>query len=124
MGRPNIRLEQAAEKPHGVLQVFDRPCKNCLYGPSPVVSKRRVAEIRRGLATGGGHFICHVASMAGEKDVACARYLTSPEAGSNIALRLVRKYPDQLLQVVIQPVDAGLPRLVRSADERDDGGDE
>lgn len=51
-------------------QIFNKPCKNCLFSNDRIVSQERANEIINGCITDGTFFICHKASMNG-KDTAC-----------------------------------------------------
>jgi hypothetical protein len=51
-------------------KVMEERCNQCLYGPNKIVSNARRAEIIRKLDRSDSHFICHKATIAGQK-VAC-----------------------------------------------------
>lgn len=54
-------------------QIFNKPCKNCLFSKDRIVSQERANEIINDCVTQGKFFICHKASMNG-KDTACNRF--------------------------------------------------
>lgn len=53
------------------LKVMSKRCDQCLYGANKIVSDARRKEILRQVSRGGGHFICHKASLVDDEAV-CA----------------------------------------------------
>lgn len=49
------------------LQVRAHRCKNCLYGPDPIPTPARAAQIRAKCARDGSPFECHLGTISGEK---------------------------------------------------------
>lgn len=72
-----------------ILQVCDKPCDQCLYGPNKIVSDARKAEIENALAESADYFICHKSSIVGEK-VMCRGYYNRHKE-SSLLIRLGRR---------------------------------
>lgn len=53
--------------------VMAHPCDQCLFGPRPLVSAARRAEIIETCSAEGTHFTCHKASLV-NKDVCCRSF--------------------------------------------------
>jgi hypothetical protein len=51
-------------------KVMEKRCDECLFGSDKIVSNRRRSEIINEITRTDGHFICHKATLAGEK-IAC-----------------------------------------------------
>lgn len=51
-------------------KVMRERCNQCLYGPDTIVTNERRAQLLRGLERRDDWFICHKATIAGQK-VAC-----------------------------------------------------
>jgi hypothetical protein len=69
-----------------VLEVYDKPCANCLLTPDRIVSPRRAKQILN--ETHDSKFICHKASMAGEE--VCCRTFYDTFGERNLLIRLAR----------------------------------
>lgn len=51
-------------------KVMEERCDQCLYGPDKIVSNKRRSEIIREITRKDSHFICHKATIAGQR-IAC-----------------------------------------------------
>lgn len=45
-------------------EVMSEQCEGCLFGPTPIVSKRRQREVLAKIAREDNHFICHLSTIA------------------------------------------------------------
>ena len=53
-----------------MFKVMENRCDECLFGKDKIVSNKRRAEIIRGLDREDSYFICHKATIAGQR-IAC-----------------------------------------------------
>jgi hypothetical protein len=56
------------------LKVFNECCKNCLFSKDRIVSSKRVKEIIKYCEENQTHFICHKATMNGDKEIICKKF--------------------------------------------------
>ena len=85
-----------AAKP--TLRVAASPCKRCLFGADPLVSKARKAELISSALADDTFFVCHVPALrdmdddwTGETNVACHAFYQRYKADS-LALRLATMF--------------------------------
>lgn len=54
------------------LKVYDKPCANCLMSKANLVKDDEIADrMVQSYVDRGSHFICHKATLDGEKNIAC-----------------------------------------------------
>lgn len=80
------------------LYVMAEPCGRCLFGPHPIVSAERVAEVIDICHREGKHFSCHE-STAADADAVCAGFMARWPLHTP-AMRLAAAHPDRLLRMV------------------------
>lgn len=56
------------------LKVFKECCKNCLLSEDRIVSSKRAKEIIKNSIEKQTHFICHKATMNGDKEIVCCKF--------------------------------------------------
>ncbi len=54
--------------------VMREACDQCLFTPERIVAARRFARIVKQCRENNTHFICHKATLAGDKNVCCRRF--------------------------------------------------
>ena len=52
------------------MKIMEKECDQCLYGPNKIVSNSRRSQILRDIAERDDYFICHKATLVGER-IAC-----------------------------------------------------
>lgn len=57
------------------LEIFEKPCKNCLFSKDAIVSPKIVNEILLRCVQNDTHFECHEATMKNKKTV-CSTFYT------------------------------------------------
>lgn len=56
------------------MEVFDKPCDQCLLSPNSIVNDKRRKEIIKSCIQEQKHFICHKATLDGDKDICCKTF--------------------------------------------------
>lgn len=54
-------------------QVYEKPCKNCLFTGDRVISPKRAGEMIKSCLENDQFFVCHCSSMQGG-DVCCRKF--------------------------------------------------
>lgn len=87
-----------------ILYVKDTQCKNCLFTKNKLVSDKRRKKILTECERTGQYFICHEATLAGNKTVCCKAFY--------------RKYKNKMA-VIILGDKLGVTKFIDNADFRD-----
>jgi hypothetical protein len=98
--------------------VMQEPCAECLFTSKRVVDKKRYQQIVEECRASGHHFICHKASLAGDKNVCCRQFYNV--VGTDVfVIRLAHML--NLVEFVAEEDLADLPdRVETSAEEEND----
>lgn len=56
------------------VRMYDRPCKNCLFSKSRLVTPERAAELINEALRNNSFFVCHQATLNGE-NIACHAFI-------------------------------------------------
>lgn len=56
------------------MKIFKESCKNCLLSSDSIVSPARRKEIVQGCIKNQTHFICHKATISGDKEIVCKTF--------------------------------------------------
>lgn len=71
--------------------VYDKPCKNCLFSKDAIVGPARVKELIKECVDKGTFFTCHVSSMSSDNDnICCRRFYDQIGEKSNI-IRIAKR---------------------------------
>lgn len=100
-------------RPKPTLYVMAEQCDECLFSPDRIVSPKRMRDILHDTLRADTHFICHRATLAGDKNVCCRGFFDTYKYAS-LELRLAR-----MLQIVEFVTEDDLPGLPTRAATQD-----
>lgn len=93
-----IKMEQ--DKEH-TLRVCSEQCDQCLFSKNRIVSASRMKEILDGCKEDDDHFLCHKATVVGEKIICKGFY----DSMTSKAIRYAKAFPGIIPTVFIPPND-------------------
>jgi hypothetical protein len=62
-----------------LFQVMAEQCDQCLFTKDRLVPGSRAAEVIKRCKSNGTHFICHKATIAGDKNVCCRAFFDTQD---------------------------------------------